>query len=64
MELSTGDSLQLLPPPRNDISRELFEYSQAGGLDTTEELELALLLRDQELLNSQVARGEGQCDEN
>ena len=34
------------------------EYYQAGGLDTTEELELALLLRDQELIHSEVARGQ------
>ena len=31
---------------------ELIEYYHAGGLDTTEELELALLLRDQDNLNS------------
>lgn len=36
------------------LHRELFEYYQAGGLDTTEELELALLLRDQEVLTSEL----------
>ena len=59
-ELCTGDfSPALSSPPRENICRELYEYYQAGGLDTTEELELALLLRDQELLNSEVARGGG-----
>ena len=59
-ELCTGDfSPAPSSPPRENICRELYEYYQAGGLDTTEELELALLLRDQELLNSEVARGGG-----
>merc|ERR1712156_636104 len=36
------------------LHRELFEYYNAGGLETSEELELAILLRDQEALNSQL----------
>jgi len=36
------------------LHRELFDYYQAGGLDTAEEIELALLLRDQEAFNAEV----------
>ena len=36
------------------LHRELFEYYQAGGLETIEEIELALLLRDQEAFNSEI----------
>ena len=32
----------------------MFDYYQAGGLDTAEEIELALLLRDQEAFNTEV----------
>ena len=32
----------------------MFDYYQAGGLDTAEEIELALLLRDQEAFNAEV----------
>ena len=36
------------------LHRELMEYYEAGGLDTAEEMELDLLLRDQEVFNDQV----------
>lgn len=36
------------------LHRELLDYYQAGGLDTAEEMELDLLLRDQEVCNNQV----------
>ena len=36
------------------LHRELLDYYQAGGLDTAEEMELDLLLRDQEVFNNQV----------
>ena len=34
--------------------RELIEYYQAGGLETLEEIELELLLRDQEAFNTEL----------
>lgn len=36
------------------LHRELLDYYQAGGLDTAEEMELDLLLRDQEVFNNQM----------
>lgn len=36
------------------LHRELFDYYHAGGLETVEEIELALLLRDQEAFNAEV----------
>ena len=58
-ELCTGDTLRSDNcPVISLISRELFEYYNAGGLETSEELELAILLRDQEALNSQVGTGD------
>jgi len=36
------------------LHRELFDYYNAGGLETIEEIELALLLRDQEAFNSEI----------
>jgi len=36
------------------LHRELFDYYHAGGLETIEEIELALLLRDQEAFNAEV----------
>ena len=36
------------------LHRELLDYYQAGDLDTAEEMELDLLLRDQEVFNDQV----------
>ena len=36
------------------LHRELIDYYNAGGLETEEEVELELLLRDQEAFDSQV----------
>jgi len=36
------------------LHRELFDYYHAGGLETIEEIELALLLRDQEAFNTEI----------
>jgi len=36
------------------LHRELFDYYQAGGLETAEELEVVLLLRDQETFTEEV----------
>jgi len=36
------------------LHRELFDYYNAGGLETIEEIELALLLRDQEAFNTEI----------
>ena len=38
----------------DSLSSELFDYYNEGGLDTIEEIELALLLRDQEQLSNEV----------
>lgn len=36
------------------LHRELFDYYQAGGLETAEEVEVVMLLRDQEALSEEV----------
>eukprot|EP00092_Neocalanus_flemingeri_P004778 GFUD01005144.1.p1 GENE.GFUD01005144.1~~GFUD01005144.1.p1 ORF type:complete len:601 (+),score=111.45 GFUD01005144.1:373-2175(+) len=36
------------------LHRELFDYYHAGGLETIEEIELVLLLRDQEAFNTEI----------
>ena len=39
----------------SDVARELLGYYHAGGMDTAEEEEMALMLRDQEAFGKEVS---------
>ena len=56
MELYTGTLFQQWCGLIENLFRELFDYYNAGGLETIEEIELALLLRDQEAFNTEVVK--------